>query len=84
MLLYDIFFIITKSIFGHQMLKFDKAQTERFKEYCNNIIIGIAIKCEIIMKITILTEISMDILIKKYLKKFLNIKLMQRFYKHRF
>ena len=63
MLLYDFFLIITKSIFGLQMLKFDKAQIERFKEQFNNIIIGIAIKCEIIMKITNLTEISVDILI---------------------
>ena len=63
MLLYDFFLIITKSIFGLQMLKFDKAQIERFKEQFNNIIIGIAIKCEIIMKITHLTEISVDILI---------------------
>ena len=63
MLLYDFFLIITKSIFGLQMLKFDKAQIERFKEHFNNIIIGIAIKCEIIMKITHLTEISVDILI---------------------
>jgi len=47
------------------MLKSDKAQIERFKEHFNNIIIGIAKKCEIIMKITILTEISVDILIKK-------------------
>jgi hypothetical protein len=33
MLLYDFFLIITKSIFGLQMIKFDKAQIERFKEH---------------------------------------------------